>query len=297
MTQQRLDVALVAAGLAATRERAQALIAAGLVEVRGRRAGSAAQRVVEGAELRLLGEDHPWASRGGEKLSAALDGFTVDCRGRVCLDAGASTGGFTDVLLARGAARVYAVDVGHGQLLPRIAEEPRVTVIDRTNLRLLEALPGPAPSLVTLDLSFISLRLVLPGVARLGPGAEVIALFKPQFEVGRAAVPRGGVVRDAAVVEAGVQAFQEWCVEELGAVILGGPVPAAIPGTKGNRELFLHLRMPAALTPGAAPAPAQPGARRSPGTGAQVPPGDSPSRVAVAAAPSMTAPPAGGPAR
>ncbi|HYA01152.1 MAG TPA: TlyA family RNA methyltransferase [Candidatus Binatia bacterium] len=243
MVLQRLDLALVERGLAETRERAQALIAAGLVEVGGRPARSAAQRIAEDAAPRLIGQATPWASRAGEKLDAALEEFGVDCLGRVCLDAGASTGGFTDVLLTRGAARVYAVDVGHGQLLPRLAEEPRVTVLDRTNLRHLEAVPGPTPTLVTLDLSFISLRLVLPRVARVAPGAEVIALFKPQFELGRAAVGKGGVVRDPAAALAGARALLGWCAEQ-GAEALGGPIPAALRGTKGNLELFLHLRLP-----------------------------------------------------
>ena len=241
---QRLDLALVERGVATTRERAQALVAAGMVEVDGLRARSAAQRVGETAVLRTLGEGSPWASRGGEKLAAALDAFAVDCRGRTCLDAGASTGGFTDVLLARGAARVYAVDVGHGQLLPRLAADERVTVLDRTNLRHLEAVPGEPPSLVTLDLSFISLRLVMPAVARVAPGAEVVTLFKPQFELGREAVPRGGIVRDAAATAAGVAAFLEWCGAELGATALGEPYPAPIRGTKGNQEILLHLRLP-----------------------------------------------------
>lgn len=242
----RLDVALVERGIAATRERAQALVAAGMVEVDGRPARSAAQRVADAAELRTVGEASPWASRAGEKLLAALDAFGVDCGGRACLDAGASTGGFTDVLLTRGAASVYAVDVGHGQLLPRLAGDPRVTVLDRTNLRHLTALPGPVPSLVTLDLSFISLRVVLPPLARLAPEAEVMALFKPQFELGRAEVPRGGVVRDPIAVERAAAAFLGWCDGALGAAVLGGPLPAPIRGTKGNQELLVHLRLPAA---------------------------------------------------
>jgi 23S rRNA (cytidine1920-2'-O)/16S rRNA (cytidine1409-2'-O)-methyltransferase len=242
----RLDLALVERGLAPSRERAQALIAAGLVEVAGARAGSAAQRIGVGEEVRVLGRDHPYASRGGVKLAAALDAFAVDPAGRVCLDAGASTGGFTDVLLRRGAALVYAVDVGYGQLDGRISRDARVRVLDRTNLRLLRELPGPAPSLVTLDLSFISLRLVLPRAAELAaPGAEVVALFKPQFEVGREAVGRGGIVRDLAVGEAAARDLLAWAAEALGAVV-GGPVLSPIAGTKGNRELLVHLRLPGA---------------------------------------------------
>jgi 23S rRNA (cytidine1920-2'-O)/16S rRNA (cytidine1409-2'-O)-methyltransferase len=256
VTLQRLDLVLVERGLATSRERAQALVAAGMVEVDGQQARSAAQRVAEAAELRMVGKASQWASRAGEKLVAALDAFGVDCGGRVCLDAGASTGGFTDVLLTRGAARVYAVDVGHGQLLTRVASDPRVVLLDRTNLRHLETLPGEAPALVTLDLSFISLRLVLPAVARLAPGAEVVALFKPQFELGRDAVSRGGIVRDLAAAESGAVAFLQWCVSELGASDPSGPLPAPIRGTRGNQELLVHFRLPG-------PRPAgRPGAER-----------------------------------
>jgi 23S rRNA (cytidine1920-2'-O)/16S rRNA (cytidine1409-2'-O)-methyltransferase len=242
----RLDVALVERGLASSRARAQAMIAAGLVEVDGRPARSAAEKTAGEAALRLVGGDSPWASRAGEKLESALDAFGILCEGRVCLDAGASTGGFTDVLLSRGAARVYAVDVGRGQLLARLAADPRVTVLDRTNLRYLVALPGPAPSLVTLDLSFISLRLVLPTVIHLAPGGHVVGWFKPQFELGRGPVPRGGVVRDMAAAEAAARDFLGWCRDELGAEVRGGPLVAAVRGTKGNQELVFHVRLPEA---------------------------------------------------
>jgi 23S rRNA (cytidine1920-2'-O)/16S rRNA (cytidine1409-2'-O)-methyltransferase len=242
---RRLDVELVERGLAPSRERAQALIAAGMVRVAGQPAGSAALRVLAGADIAITGRDHPWASRGGLKLAAALDGFGVPVEGRVALDAGASTGGFTDVLLARGAALVYAVDVGHGQLDGRVARSPRVRVMDRTNLRLLRELPGRAPSLVTLDLSFISLRLVLGRVAALAePGADVVALFKPQFELGREAVGHGGVVRDAAAGERGAADLLAWAAAELGASG-EGPLPSPISGQKGNREWLVRLRLPA----------------------------------------------------
>jgi 23S rRNA (cytidine1920-2'-O)/16S rRNA (cytidine1409-2'-O)-methyltransferase len=247
-TPRRLDVALVERGLAPSRERAQALIAAGLVEVAGEKAASAARRVAGSDELRVLGRDHPWASRGGVKLAAALDSFGVDPAGRVCLDAGASTGGFSDVLLQRGASLVYAVDVGYGQLDGRVARDPRVRVLDRTNLRVLGSLSGPPPRLVTLDLSFISLRTVLPQVAQLAaPGADVVCLFKPQFEVGRAAVGKGGLVRDAAVAGAAAEEFLDWARRELDAVV-AGPIPSPIAGAKGNRELLVHLRLPGAST-------------------------------------------------
>jgi 23S rRNA (cytidine1920-2'-O)/16S rRNA (cytidine1409-2'-O)-methyltransferase len=242
-TASRLDVALVERSLAPSRERAQSLIAAGLVEVDGRPAQSAAQRVSEATVVRLAGPDHPWASRGGLKLDAALDAFAVICTGRVCLDAGASTGGFTDVLLARGAALVYAVDVGRGLLLERLATDPRVCVMNDTNIRTLASLPGPRPELVCLDLAFISLRAVLPNVSGLAPAAELVALFKPQFELGREAVSRGGVVRADERVREGLEEFQRWAAGECGAMLLSPPVPAAIRGAKGNQEWFVHLRL------------------------------------------------------
>ena len=240
----RLDDLLVERGLADTRGRAQALVAAGLVEVDGVRAGSGAMPVTPSAAIRLTDRTHPWAGRGGLKLDAALEAFGVDCAGLVCLDAGASTGGFTDVLLHRGAALVYAVDVGHGQLLPRVAAAPRVRVMDRTNIRTLEHLDGPAPSLLTLDLSFISLRAVLPNLARLAPGAAVVALFKPQFEAPVDAVGHGGVVRDPAATAVALEAFAAWLTEDLGGTVLGGPQPAGVRGAKGNQEWLLHLGLP-----------------------------------------------------
>ncbi len=239
----RLDDLLVERGLADSRTRAQALIAAGLVEVDGIRAGSAALAVAAGAGVRLTDRQQPWVGRGGLKLDAALDQFGVVCSGRVCLDAGASTGGFTEVLLHRGAELVYAVDVGHGQLHPRLASDPRVRVLDRTNVRTLAALDGPAPSLVTLDLSFISLRAVLPNLAALAPAAEVVALFKPQFEVARSVVERGGVVRDAAATQAALEEFGRWAAQTGAAAVVDAPVAAGVRGAKGNQEWLVHLRL------------------------------------------------------
>lgn len=240
----RLDLALVERGLAPSRQRAQALIAAGMVRIGDEVARSAAQRVGTTAAVSVTGRDHPWAGRGGLKLAAALDGFAVEVSGRVCLDAGASTGGFCDVLLTRGASRVYAVDVGYGQLDQRIATDARVVVLDRTNLRHLAELPGAPPSLVTLDLSFISLRVVLPRVAALiAGGGEVVALVKPQFELGRGQVGAGGVVRDVAVGEGAATALLEWAANHLGA--RGeGPLPSPITGGKGNHEWLIHLVLP-----------------------------------------------------
>ena len=240
----RVDLELVARGLAPSRERAQALIAAGLVEVDGVRATNADQRVVSTTSVRLLGRDHPWASRGGLKLAPALDAFGVECEGRVCLDAGASTGGFTDVLLSRGAAFVYAIDVGRGQLDPRLATDSRVRVMDRTNLRSLTSLPGPPPDLVTLDLSFISLRLVMPAVVGLiAPGgADLVALFKPQFELGRDAIGKGGIVRDTGAGERAAGEFATW-LESVHGAVARPPIPSPVRGAKGNLEWLVAARL------------------------------------------------------
>jgi 23S rRNA (cytidine1920-2'-O)/16S rRNA (cytidine1409-2'-O)-methyltransferase len=235
----RLDQLLVERGLAPSRAAAQALLLAGEVELVG--AGSRMLRpgqLVSGdAQVSVLPRPR-WASRAGEKLAAALDVFGVDPAGRACLDAGASTGGFTDVLLVRRARIVYAVDVGRGQLLDRLARDARVVSMERTNLRALRSLPEPI-DLATLDLSFISLRVVLPAVhGLLGRAGSVIALVKPQFEAGREAVPRGGVVRDPATHREVLLHFGE-------AAVAAGFAPkrviaSPITGADGNRE-FLAL--------------------------------------------------------
>ena len=230
---KRVDVLLVERGLAESRAQAQALVLAGRVpghEKPGEQVDEAAQLEVTGGE--------PYVSRGGVKLSHALDAFGVDPAGRDCLDVGASTGGFTDVLLQRGAARVIALDVGYGQLHPRIREDPRVVVLERTNARHVTALPFP-PELVVCDVSFISVRKALPPLLALaGLGWEAVVLVKPQFEAGRGEV-RGGVVRDPGtrrrVVRELAQAALTWGAETAGVVDSG------LPGPKGNRELFLHL--------------------------------------------------------
>jgi 23S rRNA (cytidine1920-2'-O)/16S rRNA (cytidine1409-2'-O)-methyltransferase len=253
---RRIDLELVARGLAPSRERAQSLLAAGLVEVDGARAVSADQRVGGDTAIRVLGRDHPWASRGGLKLAPALDAFGISCAGRVCLDSGASTGGFTDVLLSRGASLVYSVDVGRGQLDPRLASDPRVRVMDRTNLRTLESLPGPAAQVVTLDLSFISLRLVMPAVVRLmaPDGADLVALFKPQFELGRDAVGKGGIVRDTAAAQAAATEFAGWLESSFGAVAQE-PMPSPVKGAKGNLEWLVAARLEHRDTPAPAGEP------------------------------------------
>jgi 23S rRNA (cytidine1920-2'-O)/16S rRNA (cytidine1409-2'-O)-methyltransferase len=231
---KRLDVLLVERGLAESRAQAQALILAGLVNGHSK----AGEQVDEGAEL-VVERGPRFVSRGGEKLDHALTAFGVDPRGLDCLDVGASTGGFTDVLLQRGAARVIALDVGHGQLHPRLRDDPRVTVLERTNARKLVELPFP-PQLVVCDVSFISIRTALPPALRLAaPGWEAVVLVKPQFEAGREEVGRGGVVKSneirARVVRELAKAALEWDAQTVGVVDSG------LPGPKGNRELFLHL--------------------------------------------------------
>lgn len=198
MPRRRLDVELVRRGLANSRAEAQAAVEAGLVTVAGSPATKAASLVAADAPVQVIGPARRFVSRGGEKLRSALDRFGVDARARDCLDAGASTGGFTDCLLQAGAARVAAVDVGYGQLAWEVRNDPRVTVMERTNVRGLEPADLPfVPDLIVADLSFISLRTVLPALVRVSdPDVEFVVLVKPQFEAGQADVGSGGVVRD-----------------------------------------------------------------------------------------------------
>ncbi|MFM7610384.1 MAG: TlyA family RNA methyltransferase, partial [Alphaproteobacteria bacterium] len=201
---QRADLLLVALGLAESRARAQALILAGKVFTDGKRVEKAGDLLADGAPLEVCGQDHPWVSRGGLKLAHALAHFGLAPQGRVCLDLGASTGGFTDVLLHHGAAKIYAVDVGHGQLAWKLRQDPRVVVLEKTNARYLDstAIPKPIGALVC-DASFIGLRTILPApLALCAPGAFAVALIKPQFEAGPGQVGKGGVVRDPALHQA-----------------------------------------------------------------------------------------------
>jgi 23S rRNA (cytidine1920-2'-O)/16S rRNA (cytidine1409-2'-O)-methyltransferase len=238
----RLDVLLVDRGLAASRERAAALILSGVVMVNGQPARKAGTPVPDDAEIALKAPDHPYVGRGGIKLAHALDSFGIAVAGREALDIGASTGGFTDVLLRRGASRVIAFDVGHGQLDWGLRNDPRVLVIERSNARALEPahLPGPV-DIVTIDVSFISLHHIFPRVpALLRDGADVVALVKPQFEAGRGEVGKKGVVRDPLVQ-------QRVIVEAAGAAAEVGldrvaMTESPITGDTGNREFFLHLR-------------------------------------------------------
>ena len=246
MARVRLDQLVVTRGLAPSRERARALILAGHVTADGLTVAKAGHLVDEGAAITLRQPDHPWASRGGLKLVHALDVFAVDVAGGLALDIGASTGGFTDVLLDRGARRVVALDVGRAQLDWRLRSDPRVDCLEGVNARHLTAddLPGDARrfDIITIDVAFISLRHIFPVVpARLEPEGRVIALVKPQFEAGREEVGKGGIVRDPAVH---ARVLEEATNEahRIGLKRLA-MTPSPIEGAEGNREFFLLLGM------------------------------------------------------
>jgi 23S rRNA (cytidine1920-2'-O)/16S rRNA (cytidine1409-2'-O)-methyltransferase len=242
MPRQRLDVLLVNRGLVPSRERARALILAGQVHVNGQPATKAGVGVASDADIALLTPDHPYVGRGGLKLAHALDTFRIEVTGALALDIGASTGGFTDVLLQRGARQVVALDVGHGQLDWRLRTDARVVVREHVNARYLppDDLPGPF-DLVTIDVSFISLRHILPIVPpRLGPGGHVVALVKPQFEAGRQDVERGGLITDPAV-HARVLDEVRAVARAVGLTPMAD-TPSPITGATGNQEFLLHLR-------------------------------------------------------
>lgn len=235
----RADKLLVAAGLAPSRERARALILAGKVKAGGARVEKAGDLLPLEASLSVDEDPFPYVSRGGVKLAHALDRFGVSPSGRRCLDAGASTGGFTDCLLQRGARSVVAVDVGQGQLDWKLQQDPRVTRLDRTNAR--ELAPeqvGERPSLVTADVAFISLEKVLPALVRCAPEAEFVVLVKPQFEAGREHVGKGGVVRDPAAWRECLGRVAR-CFEGLG-LRVAGATASPLLGPAGNREFFVH---------------------------------------------------------
>jgi 23S rRNA (cytidine1920-2'-O)/16S rRNA (cytidine1409-2'-O)-methyltransferase len=234
----RLDELLVRRGHAPSREKARALVLAGRVTVPGSPVAKPGQLVPDDLPLDDSASE-PYVSRGGIKLSHALDAFGLDPEGEVCADIGASTGGFTDCLLQRGARRVYAVDVGYGQLDWKLRNDVRVVVMERTNARFLDSLPEQ-PRLVTIDASFISLRLLLPAAVRISaPDADFVALIKPQFEAGRERVGKGGVVRDPAIHRAVLTAFVEWLGKER--LPLRGMTASPIRGPAGNVEFFAHL--------------------------------------------------------
>jgi 23S rRNA (cytidine1920-2'-O)/16S rRNA (cytidine1409-2'-O)-methyltransferase len=239
---RRIDQLLVDRTLAESREKAARLILAGDVMVDGRRVDKAGALVSTEAEIDVRGRA-PYVSRGGEKLAYALDSFKIDIRDKICADIGASTGGFTDCLLQRGAAKVFAIDVGSGQLDAKLRKDPRVVIMEQMNARILDPrLFADAPELVTLDVSFISLEKVLPaafGILR--AGGRVIALVKPQFEVGKGAVGKGGVVRDPAQHQAVVARLARFAVLRGWHVL--GVTASPLKGAKGNREFFLHLSL------------------------------------------------------
>ncbi len=241
MGRRRVDLLLVERGLCASRQEAVRLLLAGKVLADGRQTLKAGTLLSEETPLRVTGPSHPFVSRGGVKLLHALESFGVDVRGRTCLDVGASTGGFTDCLLQAGAAQVIAVDVGYGQLADRLRHDPRVRVLERTNIRHLERSRLPAgPDLATIDVSFISLELVLPAVLPLlDPPREVLALVKPQFEVGKGQVGKQGVVRDPAQHKA-VLGRVAAMVTRLGQRV-SGLVASPLLGPRGNREFLMHL--------------------------------------------------------
>jgi 23S rRNA (cytidine1920-2'-O)/16S rRNA (cytidine1409-2'-O)-methyltransferase len=240
MAKQRLDVLLVARGLAESRAKAQAMSLAGEVWSGDRRLDKPGQMLPEATPLECRGKPHPWVSRGGVKLAHGLDHFGIDPSGAVALDLGASTGGFTDVLLQRGATRVYAVDVGHGQLDWRLRHDRRVVVRERCNARYLTRAEIPeAPDLVVCDASFIGLATLLPAALALAaPTARLIALIKPQFEVGKGRVGKGGVVRDPALHAEVCETVSAWLAAQPGWRVLG-VTPSPIRGPEGNAEFLI----------------------------------------------------------
>ncbi len=244
MARERLDKLLLDRGLVASRPRAAALIMSGDVFVGGRVADKPGAMIDAEAEISLRKPDHPYVSRGGLKLAKALDHFAIDPTGLVCLDIGASTGGFTDVLLRSGAARVYAIDVGYGQLAWSLRQDPRVVVLERQNVRSVElALVPDSCDLAVVDVSFISLTLVLRRIAELlrpPVGKPIVALVKPQFEVGRDQVSRGGVVRDEMVRHGAVDKVRAWA--NANGFESGGHIESPITGPAGNVEYLLLLR-------------------------------------------------------
>lgn len=240
ISKTRADLALVERGLADSRSRAQALILAGLVFSGEQRVNKAGDSIAEDAPLELRGQDHPWVSRGGLKLVHALDELGIDVAGAVGIDVGASTGGFTDVLLTRGAKRVYAVDVGHGQFAWKLRNDDRVVVLEKTNARHLTAEHIPEPvDVIVCDASFIGLKVVLPAAMGFAaPGARLIALIKPQFEVGRADVGKKGVVRDPALHAAVCSRIRDWLDGRPGWQVTG-LAESPITGPEGNKEFLI----------------------------------------------------------
>jgi 23S rRNA (cytidine1920-2'-O)/16S rRNA (cytidine1409-2'-O)-methyltransferase len=243
VTKRRADQLLVDRGLAESRAKAQALIMAGLVTMAGRRIDKPGTALAEDAELTVAGRDHPWVSRGGLKLASALERFAIDVGGAVALDVGASAGGFTDVLLANGAALVHAVDVGRGQLAWKLRQDPRVVVHEGVNARYLTRAEISDPiDLITCDASFIGLATVLPAPLSLAAErAGLVALIKPQFEAGPAEIGKGGVVRDPAIHAAVCERVSGWVASQPGWRVIG-VAESPIQGPAGNREFLLYAR-------------------------------------------------------
>ncbi len=253
---RRVDQLMVDRGLVESRSRAQAMVMAGLVLSGGKRVDKPGTQMAEDAPLELKGQDHPWVSRGGLKLVEALDRFAIDPADKVAVDVGASTGGFTDVLLSRGAAKVYAVDVGHGQLAWKLRQDERVVVMERTNARHLthDSIPAPV-HMVVCDASFIGLETVLPAAMALtAPGAVLIALIKPQFEVGKGRVGKGGVVREPELHAEVCDRIQNWLANTPGWTVTG-LCESPIKGPEGNKE-FLIVGQKTMDVPPCAPASA-----------------------------------------
>ena len=242
MKKERLDKILVTRGLAQSRERAKALIMTGNVLVNNQPVDKSGALVFMDAPIEIRGEDIPYVSRGGIKLEAAIQAFETDVHDLECLDIGASTGGFTDCLLQHGARKVYAVDVGYGQLAWKLRQDPRVVAIERTNIRHLPGNAIPAPvDLVTIDVSFISLRIVVPTALKfLKTPATILALVKPQFEVGKGLVGKGGVVRNPEHHKTVIQELTDFFNSQN--LTFLGIIPSPVLGPKGNREFVVHLR-------------------------------------------------------
>ena len=240
----RVDTLLVERGLAQSRERARALILAGRVLVNEQKIDKPGASVSADAALRLLGNDQPYVSRGGLKLAGALDAWKIDVADRICLDVGASTGGFTDCLLQHGAAQVTALDTGFGQIAMQLRNDPRVRLMERTNARLLtprSLITEPLPTLLVMDVSFISATLVLPAVLAAAPSiVEAVILVKPQFEAGREHVGKGGIVRDPAAHQLAIDRVAQ-CVREQGGEV-AAVIDSPITGAEGNVEFLLHAR-------------------------------------------------------
>ncbi|RLB98010.1 MAG: TlyA family rRNA (cytidine-2'-O)-methyltransferase [Deltaproteobacteria bacterium] len=242
-TKKRLDISLLDKKLAPTRQRAQALILAGKILVNQEPITKSGTRISESDVIVVKGTDMPYVSRGGIKLAEALTQFQIDASGRHCMDIGASSGGFTDCLLQNGAAHVVAVDVGYGQIAWKLRQDPRVTILERTNIRYLTVEKVPFPvDLAVIDVSFISLKIVVPVIRNfLKVDATVVTLIKPQFEVGRDRVGKGGVVKNPALHEEVIQSLSQFF--ETGGFRVYGVIPSPITGPKGNKEFLCHMKI------------------------------------------------------